>query len=363
MPDTSMPDDTSAITFRPYEVSDIPSVLALENDVFGAQRHQEVWEWKHQKNPYLDLTVVGISDASVVSSYTFLGFNLNASGRKIAAAQPTDAAVQNQFRAKGLYFKTFTGCTDLAIKQGVKVIFGNPNEQALPITLLKFKVKPVAWIPLYVRTLGLSQRWKTKLKTPVGQLIDIGMKSIQSCLAHWQSWVLQLKAPRGMVCSIQETLPETYEQLWNAVRTGEIVSVWKDSEYMRWRYSQHPRTRAKYFCLSLNDELLAMATVTQKGQGLLIAEFITRDRTVLTGKILLNSIYRHYCRPDVHGAEYLLFFGHDRGFFKSVFSEFERKPEGDMIMVSRVLPEDAQLDSIIFQPDCWTITAGDTDIV
>lgn len=351
-------------SLRVCRTEDIDSILALQELIFRDGRALADWQWKSRDNPYLaEFTVIGLDASSIVSSYTTLGSNLNLMGTRILAGHNTDTVVHPDSRRKGLLIQTGEYLVDVAVQKSVQVLYGFPNEHALPINLAKQEGNPIAYLRHYIRRLGAPSKLLDSLNVPLLQnLFDGFYRFVMAAVLLWSWCFLRIKVPLRTKFTISEDLPEGYEKLWKYVSKREICSIWKDAEYFNWRYKQHPRLKARYFSLRTNDELDALAVVVCRANEAVITELIVKDRVLATGQLLLNNICRHYSIHN-NGARQLVFFGHDRGFFELAFFQFKRAPERDFVMTARVLSNKDTLEPLILRPISWTITAGDTDSV
>jgi hypothetical protein len=342
-----VPDDRIAI--RACTADDAEKILALQNSTFNTSRTMEDWRWNNEENPYYsNLTSVGTYDGEIVCSYSIIGVKLNFLGSPILAGQPTNTIVHKDFRKLGYFQKSVDMAVSLCREKGVNVKFGFPNEEALPINLGKLQYKNIAIVKNYRFRFRISKRQPALVRQFYSATIGIKLWFKSQLL---QSWI-----PKGTTISITSTTPSGYDQFWKHVRKQEIIALWKDSEYLNWRYDKNPRFKPTYFTCLENGNITAMAvTIVHDGAGT-ICELMVKDNNLALAKLLLNRIAVHYKKS---GHDAIKFYGHDRGFFETVFSEFTRIPSQDLFLVAKIVDGSDALKKLIYQNISWSITSGD----
>lgn len=337
---------------RAFKSEDVEQILALQNRTFGSKRTQEDWDWKSVDNPYLQNTgVVGVVDDKIVSSYTIVGVKLNVLGSPLLVGHSTDTVIDAGLRGQGYFRFLF----DFAMRYGESIgshaAIGFPNEQAIRTNLNQGQINPLVVVKAYSQRLFFPQKAGIK-HSLVGFVFKTWIR------ARLSSNLYRLGMAVGPSVRVQKTsvIPEAYEDLWNQIRKREIVSFWKDTEYMKWRYEKNPRWKADYLCAFKNDVLCGLAVLVKKGSIAYITELMVRDLDVDLGRLLLNEILRHSLDA---GTEVVKFYGHDRGFFELVFNEFMRQPSEDIIFIGEIYND--LLRELCQQPLNLCITTGDTD--
>jgi len=157
-----------------------------------------------------------------------------------------------------------------------------------------------------------------------------------------------------------KAVPDGYDELWNAIRPYEILSLWKDSEYFQWRYDQNPDNGFDYFYLVQSGEIIALSVVTAEiGGNVSICELLGKDRNVLNGRFLINRILSYYIGKQ---HKKVRFIGSDIGFFDEVFATFRSEFWFGITFCACVF-DNAALEEYFVHPSNWTLTFGDIDLV
>lgn len=125
-------------TIRRIRPEDIPELENLFHQVYKRPAASGYFE-KKLATGYTGLEHAGFIASSIqgetVASMCMVPWFILLNGRKIKAAQLTDGMTHADYRRKGLYGQ-LTSCNfDLAKQSGIELIFGFPNQDALPALL------------------------------------------------------------------------------------------------------------------------------------------------------------------------------------------------------------------------------------
>jgi GNAT superfamily N-acetyltransferase len=117
---------------RPYEPADRDAFLTLFEDVLGGQMGPPWFEWKYERNPYVDHVpiVVATHNGNLVGARSFFPLPVAAENDTYTAYQPCDSMVHPAHQRRGL----FTRMTERAIERydDVDLFFNFPNHRSLP---------------------------------------------------------------------------------------------------------------------------------------------------------------------------------------------------------------------------------------
>lgn len=341
------PDDQ--IAMRPGTADDAEKILALQNSIFNTSRTMEYWRWNNEDNPYYSyLTTVGTHDGEVICSYSVIGVKLNVLGSPLLAGQSTNTVVHKDFRKLGYFQKSAEMALAQCTQRGVYVKFGFPNEQALSPNLGKFRYTNIAVVKNYRLRFRISKQQPALIRSLYSAAVGLKLFLKFQLL---QAWI-----PKNTTVSITGSVPEGYDKFWEQIRKQEIISLWKDREYLSWRYDRNPLFKPTYFTCTENGNITAMAIATvHEGAGT-ICELMVKDNSLVLARLLVNSAAAHYRKA---GLEAIKFYGHDRGFFEAVFSEFTRMPNQDLFFIAKQTNEDETLEKLLYQNISWSITSGD----
>jgi GNAT acetyltransferase-like protein len=349
----------------PYRPGDEREILDLFNAGFGQQRSLATWNWRFQCNPsggpFASLAR-RISDGMLVGTCMCLPFKLGADGTPVLAFQIVDLVVHPEYRRQGMFEQMARYSYRMLAEVGGRAVVAFPNPTATSY-------------PGFTRTLG----WKTlcalrrftfrlDLERPLRTLVPIpGIAgALNSGFRVVHSWRLERRL-RRLVRSSSNTLefrlsreaPPGCDALWDACRTQQRLSFWKDAEYFRWRYDRNPDHDFAYAGLMRDGELIALSVVLERDRAITLCELLVAEQDVIVGRRLIAEICRMYLGARMRSVSYL---GHDAGFHARVLKGFSIGSVTENVLLGRALEDDA-LEALMGESDHWSVTYGDADFV
>jgi hypothetical protein len=358
---TVMP-DRPQVAVRSYADGDERLILAGFNRVFGQARSLEHWTWKFKENPYRKAVMAALafdSKGSVVGHYSLIPLKLNISGRAVLAAQSVDTFVSDECRGQGVFLRCASHCYDECIEEGVEAVYGFPNENSSPGFIRALGWSRIAHLTRY--------RCRLSVKRPLARILRLPV--LPGLLEGFYRAALRAKiSVRGIFSGrqsrvatkfhISSSLPRDYNDLWQSCKDREPISLWKDEEYLTWRYCRNPDREFRFCTLRAGDELLALGVLWITPHETYITELFAKGKDIGFAKRLVLEVVKLSLST---GKEQVLFIGQDAGFFQQVFSDFMARPLSDIALCGRTLQENAGFGAEFTIPENWTITYGDTD--
>jgi N-acetylglutamate synthase-like GNAT family acetyltransferase len=349
---------------RRAEVSDETAILALFRAVFGRERSADHWRWKFAETPYPNRQIslaVAKQGGALLGHYAVVPVPLNWMGRRILGAESVDTMVHPDARGLGLFEQLGTDCYARLRELGVGLVYGLPNRNSYPGFLRKLGWKRIGFLDSY--TLRLSVREPLRRILRSGALAWLGDRVFRAALAARlaaENALLRRSLRRKVAFRAAGRAPAGCDALWEALRSYEVISLWKDRTYLEWRYDRHPSRRFEYCWLEQDGQIEALAVVeTGHATEVRLCELLTRRRDAGVGRLLVNEIARRHRRS---GRRWLSFAGMDAGFFAAVFAGFCAEPNFELVFGARAFGDPA-LDEMLSRRENWTVTRGDTDLV
>ncbi len=351
------------LTIRSYEGGDENQILDLWQEVFQGKRSLEHWYWKFKNNPYLKVQAAlacTTLDKKIVSHYTVIPVKMNFNGASVLAGQVVDLITHPDFWRQGLSLKTAQHCNEELQQNNVSIIFSFFSKTSYPGHVKRLEYKPIKPLRQYWLRLNFSNRVLTGVLNICYCLWLRSKLFIERfLLKHWSN-NMTFRLSSTIAFHQSKTVPEGYDQLWDAIRPYDVLSLWKDSEYFQWRYDENPDNDFDYFYLLQGGEIIAISVVTSNTDGdVSICEFLVKDKNVLNGRFLINKILTNYSGRQ---HQKMRFIGSDVGFFDEVFVKFRSEIWFGIVFCARVFGNTA-LKEDFDQPSYWTLTYGDIDLV
>jgi hypothetical protein len=356
-PDVSRETPPTVPVLRRAGESDDDAILQLFPRIFGITREGERWAWQYRASPggpgIVSVAEVGEGGeaGAVVGCSAFMRMDLNHLGRRIPAGQACDAMVLAGWRGQGCWTALVERNHQEAEAAGWGAVFSFPNRQSFPIRVGRLGSRRIAVLRHYQRRIG-ARRLVGAAGDPV----------VKAALAGGHGLRLRAESARiGGQAEVRVTrsFPDEVEELLREHRRQEVVSVWKDREYLEWRYARHPDHTYDVHVLHVRGVPRALAVCRVGSPVLSICEVIHREHDVHETAYLLRHLARHYARTS---AQSLAFYGWDCGFFDAAFAAagFAVSPFSRLHLVARV-PQGSPLTEHSAVASNWTISYGDLD--
>lgn len=340
-------------TIRDYKPDDDPQLVALHNEIFHSDITIKDWLWKYHKQPQGRPWIsVAEINGEIVGQQGVIHNHLNFTGREVVVGQAGDSLVRADQRGKGMFVKLGHRNYGLARNNGVAAVFNFPNLASYPGYVRRLGWTRVCNLKYYWYRVGYRKMW--------GSGVDRLYKLIHSAFlkakhAAMRSIYVELKE---LKFSRLSNLPEEFERTLKETRDHEVLSIWKDMAYLKWRYENHPSRRYAFHFLYIDEQPEALIVVRDLGDAIAICDVMHRTKNIRHLAALLSSVIRHYGRSKAQKIE---FFGHDDGCFDAVFGacHFKRQPTSAIMFGGVVLDESFR--DVFASPHNWTISYGDVD--
>lgn len=346
-----------------YQPGDETRVLELFQTVFGKPRSLEHWTWQFKRNPYGGPFVSmarRVRDGAVVGSYSVMPIQLNVVGRAVPACQSVDTAVHADFRGQRIFEKTASDCYEWCASAGLQAVVGFPNSSSYPGFMRSLAWKRIVFPTAHVRRLSMKAGLARVLGAAwLGALCDAFYRFAVSLDLEARRAVLRRIVGQHSPFNVSRQVPEGYEKLWNAWKSQEALSVWKDTKYFQWRYDENPDHEFTYLYLTRDGGIPALAVGVELDGALVLCELMVGGRDVPSGRLLACEICRYAMD---RGLRAVTFLGHDAGLFEDVLEGFEHERSYTNVFGGRVLAA-GPLAEDLPHADNWTITFGDGDFV
>jgi predicted N-acetyltransferase YhbS len=359
-----MADTTPARPWRleRYREGDEGAILELFRTVFGRSRSADHWRWQFKDNPYGGPFVSlarRIDDGAVIGSYSVMPVMLNVMGRPVPACQSVDTAVHPDHRGQRVFEQTAGDCYAWCESSGIKAVIGFPNASSYPGFLRTLDWRRIAFPIQHTMRMEIGSLVRRATGIPLlPGLADLFYRAGRHLGLSVRAALLR-RVTGGVTFRTATALPDGYDALWDRWRSQEVLSLWKDSGYLRWRYDRNPDHRFTYFILARGDEILAQAVGVEIDGALALCELLVGGRDTLLGeRLVLETCLQARAR----GLRAVGFLGCDAGFFEDVLVGFGRRRSYANVFCGRSFDPGA-LRELLPLAASWTVTFGDGDFV
>lgn len=218
----------------------------------------------------------------MVAFYGIVPWRMRVDGKDVAAAQSLNSMTHPDFQRRGLFAKLGM----LAYRETCKdvpVVFGFPNENALPPRATRLGWVGLRPVPRYVLLLA-PPALPSKLRGLPGAAT--GLRVVGRTALGLRAQVGELAGRwaalrGGLQVRALDAMPDDVEALWQTVRDDYRVSVVRDLRYLRWRYDAHPLYTYQRFGVWRDGRLQGLAVLRTNGTGpdldVYVTEWLVRD--------------------------------------------------------------------------------------
>ncbi len=351
----------SDIELESYRAGSELEIIDLFAVVFGGRKTIKHWRWQFQSNPHGAslLSLARGQGGRLIGQCAVMAVDLNVVGERVPAGQELDTMVHPEFRNLGIFEKSAMHSFEQMKAAGRNLVYGFPNQNALPGWLRKLGWSRVAFATRYTKRLSIYPSLTRALPwLGVAALSDFIFRRIIAIEIAWRIFLLKRNLAE-VEFSTSDRVPEAYEELWQAVRSYEVISVWKDRRYLQWRYDEKPDSGYRYFFLSRKRRIDALAVVSIVDGNARIAELIVRDRSTALGQYLIWQSVSWLLNNVAHAVSCSVI---NQGFFEEVFRDGFKKNISNHVLCMKVLGNDRLAKMAEFSSN-WTITEGDSDSI
>jgi len=337
---------------RKYQSGDELGILKLFKNIFGVCRSLDYWNWQFNKNTQgKSWIMLAEAKNEIVAQYAMRRNNINFMGRNVIAGQSCDTMVRTDQRKKNLFTQLAQEDYANAIKEGLKVVFGFPNRASYPGFMRKLGWYKICNLKCYYYRIGL--------KRVLGKKADRVVKRFLAFPNRIKFIVERKLLNHDISIIVSSEITDHVQGLLEEVLNYEVLSIWKDLDYMKWRYENHPEYSYDFHIINIEGRPEGLAVCRNCGETIAICELIHRTKNVRQSVLLVRHLLKYYSNSLAQKVE---FSGYDEGFFDAAFalSGFNAYPS-DFMFAAQAF-NDERLEAMLIMPNNWTISIGDTDV-
>tara|TARA_B100000795_G_scaffold164042_1_gene123392 strand:+ start:7307 stop:8368 length:1062 start_codon:yes stop_codon:yes gene_type:complete len=234
--------------------------------------------WKIFKNPFrIGFVNLFKDDGKIIATTSITPKSLLLNQSLISAGEIGDTYTDSHYQGNGLFSKLINFSREQANKDGIKFVYGTPNNQSLPGYKKRANFDIINAFD--IRVLKLPLRIETVLRPKLGWFFSFLVDLIFNTLTRLCIALSTLFVKSDKAYSIHERLdiPEDWNGFWHSASANWDFIFAKNSLTMSWRYFKNPE---KYVILYVrsSEELVGFCAYRilsdESGTNLVIADFL-----------------------------------------------------------------------------------------
>jgi GNAT superfamily N-acetyltransferase len=251
---------------------------------------KEYYDWKILKNPFKQglIMLERNQQGMVIGSGTLTPKNALIGGKEMIIGEKGDAFTHPDYRRQGISSKIFSSLRDIAISQGIDVIFAIPNSQSLPMSTNKLGDLPcsfINWKLLTKRLLSFPSLAKHMARQIAQRKYEpADMKMLRRSFSRRN----RIKSKESLDLVTVESISKEIDGIWGSPRY--VFFTIRDRTYLNWRYFQNPDEYKVIVAENGSKYLGYVVTKNSKdGKTGIICDFITMDDRLDVFGVLLEK--------------------------------------------------------------------------
>lgn len=329
----------------------------------GGDKAVEALRWQYLDTPpegmYVHFAVDQNHDPERLAAiYASFPVRFDFFGRSVRALQSLDTLVDKDYRRQGLFGRTANSVFERAKEDGVRFIYGFPNDLSARGFFGKLEWRSLDPLPFLIKPLRANY-FLERLK-PLGDLREF-LPSIPLT-----------RRPSSEIpdrYAIDESLKfdDRHDRLWEIFARDVNVAVRRDQQYLRWRFEKKPESY-RMLSLHLDDEVVAYViyAIREKHGGKVgyVMEYLFHPHHKKAGHQLLRRVV-NVMATEKCDAVLAWNFSHSPnhdGYRANHFLPFPEKLRPIKLHIG-VRPLAEEVPEPLFERQNWYISYCDSDTV
>jgi hypothetical protein len=352
-------------SIRGFKDGDEIGINSLFNLIFQKDRSIDHWRWEFANNPKGSQIIVAVDKENIVGHLGGLKREMKIGRSYMLSSMEVDGMTHPDSVKQGVFVALGRRFLSDAKSEGVGLVFGFPNENAMPghrkldcveLFSLKVMVRPI------------------NFKRISGKMFTNGFLAACANLGGRISFGL-LHRPKKLTTDEKmdiKTLDEfdtRFDDFWMKAMKGHNIILKRDSEYLNWRYVKCPDRQYKVFYAEKDNIVLGwivLRTLDKFGlvNGAIVDILILPRQEKVAQALILQAVEE----LNGNGVDLIACSIPRQKYYHNIFRNcgFVECPKGlnpkEEPFIIYPLSEGIKRD-FIKNPKNWYITWGDTDVV
>lgn len=350
------------IEFGFYRPGEEKEILRLFGEVFPKiPRTIEEWKWEYQQNPFsCPIIALARCQGKVIGQEALFYVPMKCGERRFLGAQSVDTMTDSQFRGKGVFSRLARLTLEEGKRRETPLFYGFPNRNSYHAYVAKLGWKEIAKVQRFIKVIDLASALKARLKS---RFLCLFLGKLAHPVIKLYFWEKEIKT-QGFFLEKVERFEAPYDMFWEKIEKRFPLMVERTSQYMNWRYLDHPSGEYQAYFLKneRNKEILGVAVLRlvqlQYPLGS-IGEFFVKDWNGEIAQVFLSLIANLLASQ---GAAIIASWVLPHSPFVSIFKKLGFRLRSQHQPLIAVSPDGSIEEKYFSNPENWYITSGDYDM-
>lgn len=247
-------DERISRMIRDYNQGDESKIVDLFSEVFKKELSLYEWEWKYKRNTQQKTIVcVDEEEQAIVGHVALIPTIAKWFDIEVMFGARTDTMVSPQHQGKGIYKKLNLRLLNEAKIHEVDFLYGFPAAKAKELLIRYIEAEEITYVPRLMLIQSLSNLIAMKLPHR--------MKWAAKLLKVLDKKTEKLEIPSSYRIEKLSEFNDEFDCLWEKAKDIENILNKRDSNYLNWRYVNHPTKEYDLFGLYKEKELVGYVVV------------------------------------------------------------------------------------------------------
>lgn len=237
--------------------------------------------WKIFLNPFGKGFMSVIKNGSdIVATTSITPRYLMLNQKQVPVAEIGDTYTDSKFQGRGYFSSLVNESCDFAEVNGIKLIYGTPNNQSLPGYLKNTSFKRLPFLD--ISSYSYLLRADHILMPKIGRIFSSLFNIIFSLFVYLHNFLFNFYFSDDEDCIIENVvkLPDDWNQFWNDVSKQWDFLFYRDAESIQWRFFSTPE-KYNFLIVKSSDRIVGytvykiLPDISQS--TLMIADFLFLD--------------------------------------------------------------------------------------
>jgi len=266
-------------------------ILELTKKTFGNTdiSNSSYFDWQYRSNPNGKAIIIlaqdDLNDNVIIGSNAIIPTKLLVEEEEILSFLACNVQVNSKYQNQGIFTQLLSLMTLEAKKQEILSLFAIPNDNSFN-SFIKDGSVEIFQLPLLLRPLKFSNYFNSPFK----KILKIF------------EFFYKIKVSTNNVEEFNGDF-QIFEKLLNKLSKRVPILQKRNSEYLKWRYLQHPTRKYKIYVLKHNDELIGyiiikIHTLNNKKIGVILDYVVDSNASEKSLKSLIHKALDYFWIHD-----------------------------------------------------------------